>query len=74
MVILVLATCATLVVGNDSVAAIWQWAAGTGQDVLARIGARHDALTGRYVVPSERTFRRVLTALDGDALDAPAKR
>jgi hypothetical protein len=26
-------------------------------------------LTGRYLVPSERTFRRVLAALDGDALD-----
>ncbi|GGM53545.1 ISAs1 family transposase [Micromonospora sonchi] len=70
VVILVLAACATLVVGNDSVAAIWQWATGTGQEVLARIGARYDALTGRYVVPSERTFRRVLTDLDGDALDA----
>lgn len=29
-VILVLAACATLVVGNDSVAAIRQWAAGRG--------------------------------------------
>ncbi len=70
IVILVLAACATLVVGNDSVAAIWQWSAGTGPEVLARLGARYDALTGRYVVPSERTFRRVLTSLDGDALDA----
>jgi predicted transposase YbfD/YdcC len=70
VVILVLAACATLVVGNDSVAAIWQWAAGTGQDVLARLGARYDALSGRYLVPSERTFRRVLSELDGDALDA----
>jgi hypothetical protein len=26
LVILVLTACATLVVGNDSVAAIWQWA------------------------------------------------
>jgi len=69
VVILVLAACATLVVGNDCVAAIWQWAAGASQDVLARIGARYEALTGRYVVPSERTFRRVLTDLDGDALD-----
>jgi hypothetical protein len=56
-VILVLTACATLVVGNDCVAAIWQWAAGTPQEVLARIGARFDALTGRYLVPSERTFR-----------------
>ncbi|HKT02746.1 MAG TPA: ISAs1 family transposase, partial [Rugosimonospora sp.] len=70
VVILVLTACATLVVGNDSVAAIWQWAARTSQEVLHRIGARFDALTGRYVVPSERTFRRVLSSLDGDALDA----
>jgi predicted transposase YbfD/YdcC len=69
VVILVLAACATLVVGNDCVTAIWQWAAGTGQDVLARIGARYDGWTGRYLVPSEATLRRVLTSVDGDALD-----
>lgn len=69
VVILVLTACATLVVGNDSVAAIRQWAAGTPQDVLHRIGARFDPLLSRYTVPSERTFRRVLAGLDGDALD-----
>jgi predicted transposase YbfD/YdcC len=69
VVILVLTACATLVVGNDCVTAIWQWAAGTGQEVLARIGARYDGWTGRYVVPSEPTFRRVLSTVDGDALD-----
>ncbi|MFV2104962.1 transposase family protein, partial [Micromonospora sp. LOL_024] len=58
LVILVLTACATLVVGNDSVAAIRQWAAGTPQDVLHRIGARFNPLSGRYTVPSERTFRR----------------
>jgi DDE_Tnp_1-associated len=67
LVILVLTACATLVVGNDSVAAIRQWAAGTGQDVLHRIGARFNPWLGRYTVPSERTFRRVLAGLDGDA-------
>jgi predicted transposase YbfD/YdcC len=70
LVILVLAACATLVVGGDSVAAIWQWAARSPQDKLARIGARRDPLTGRFEVPSERTFRRVLADLDTDALDA----
>lgn len=69
VVILVLTACATLVVGNDCVTAIWQWAAGTSQEVPARIGARHDGWTGRYLVPSEATFRRVLTLVDGDALD-----
>ncbi len=70
LVILVLTACATLVVGNDGVTAIWQWAARTPQDVLHRIGARYNPLIGRYTVPSERTFRRVLATLDGDALDA----
>ena len=69
VVILVLTACATLVVGNDCVTAIRQWAAGTGQDVLARIGARYDGWTGRYLVPSEATFRRVLATVDGDAVD-----
>ena len=64
-----LTACATLVAGNDGVAAIWQWAARTQQEVLHRIGARLDPLTGRYLVPSERTFRRVLSDLDADALD-----
>lgn len=70
LVILVLTACATLVVGNDSVTAIRQWAARTPQDVLYRLGARFNPLRGRYTVPSERTFRRVLAGLDGDALDA----
>lgn len=69
VVVLVLTACATLVVGNDSLTAIWQWAAGTGQEVLARIGARFDGWTSRYLVPSEATFRRVLTRVDGDSLD-----
>ena len=68
-VVLVLTACATLVVGSDSVTAIWQWAARASQDVLERIGARRDPLLGRFTVPSERTFRRVLADLDADALD-----
>jgi predicted transposase YbfD/YdcC len=69
LVVLVLSACATLVVGNDSVTAIRQWAARTSQEVLERIGARRDPLRGRFLVPSERTFRRVLAGLDADALD-----
>jgi len=69
VVVLVLTACATLVVGGDSMAAVWQWAARAPQAKLARIGARRDPLTGRYLVPSERTFRRVLADLDADALD-----
>lgn len=70
VVVLVLTACATLVAGNDTVTAIRQWAARTPQEVLQRLDARRNPLTGRYLVPSERTFRRVLQAVDGDALDA----
>jgi predicted transposase YbfD/YdcC len=70
VVVLALAACATLVVGGDSIIAIWQWAARASQDKLARLGARRSPLTGRFLVPSERTFRRVLGTLDADALDA----
>jgi predicted transposase YbfD/YdcC len=69
VVILVLSACATLVVGGDSVAAIWQWAARASQEVLEGIGARRDPWRGLFLVPSERTFRRVLADLDADALD-----
>ncbi|MBV9026589.1 MAG: transposase family protein, partial [Streptomycetaceae bacterium] len=48
VVILTLTACATLVVGSDSITAIWQWAARSCQDVLARLGARFDAFSGRY--------------------------
>jgi predicted transposase YbfD/YdcC len=70
VLILALTACATLVVGSDSVTAIWQWAARAPQDKLARLGARWNPFTRRFVVPSERTFRRVLARLDGDGLDA----
>lgn len=69
LVVLALSACATLVVGGDSVAAIWQWAARASQDVLETIGARRDPWLGLFLVPSERTFRRVLQGLDADALD-----
>ena len=68
--VLALAACATLVVGGDSVTAIWQWAARASQEKLGRLKARRNPLTGRFLVPSERTFRRVLGGLDADALDA----
>jgi hypothetical protein len=70
VLILTLTACATLVVGSDSVTAIWQWATRTPPDKLARLGARWNPFTRRFVVPSERTFRRVLAKLDADTLDA----
>ncbi|WP_344919584.1 hypothetical protein [Streptosporangium oxazolinicum] len=44
--------------------------AGGTQAVLERLGAYRDPFTGRFLVPSERTFRRVLADLDADALDS----
>lgn len=70
VVVLALTACATLVVGSDSVTAIWQWAARAPQEKLARLGARWNPFTRMFVVPSERTFRRVLARLDADTLDA----
>jgi hypothetical protein len=53
VLILALTACATLVVGSDSVAAIWQWAARAPQDKLGRLGAQWNPFTRRFVVPSE---------------------
>jgi DDE_Tnp_1-associated len=69
VVVLALSACATLVVGGDSIAAIWQWAARASQEKVAGLGAYRDPLTGRFVVPSERTFRRILQTLDAETLD-----
>jgi predicted transposase YbfD/YdcC len=70
VVVLALTACATLVVGGDSITAIWQWAARASQEKLARLGAYRNPLTGRFIVPSERTFRRILQTLDAHTLDA----
>lgn len=69
VVVLTLTACATLAVGGNSITAIWQWATRTPQDKLAALGARWDPWRGRFTVPSEKTFRRVLADLDTDALD-----
>jgi hypothetical protein len=70
LVVLALSAWATPVVGNDSVTAIRQWAARTSQEVLERVGARRDPLRGRFLVPSERTLRRVFADL-ADCVGAP---
>jgi DDE_Tnp_1-associated len=66
VLILALTACATLVVGSDSMTAIRQRPAGRARPP----GARWDPFARRFVVPSERTFRRVLGKLDADGLDA----
>jgi predicted transposase YbfD/YdcC len=52
-----------------SFTAIGEWAADASQKVLARLGARQDQ-HGVYQAPNEATMRRVLQAVDPDALDA----
>lgn len=51
-----------------SLVAIGEWAADAPQWVLALLGVRSDP-RGRFVAPDESTVRRVLAAIDGDALD-----
>ena len=53
---------AAVVAGSRSFAAIGQWAADAGADVLATLGATRGAA-------EESTFRRAFAALDADALD-----
>jgi predicted transposase YbfD/YdcC len=67
--VLALATAAVLT-GARSLAAITEWAADAPPLVLAALGVRRDPLTGEHRVPGETTLRRVLTTIDGDALDA----
>ncbi len=67
--VLALATAAVLT-GARSLTAITEWAADAPPLVLAALGVRRDPLTGEHRVPGETTLRRVLTTIDGDALDA----
>jgi predicted transposase YbfD/YdcC len=66
----VLALAATAVLaGATSLLAIGEWAADAPPEILDALGARRDPLTGRHPAPGEATIRRVLTRIDGDALD-----
>jgi predicted transposase YbfD/YdcC len=67
--VLAVATAAVLA-GARSLAAITEWATDAPPLVLAALGVRREPLTGTYRVPGETTLRRVLTTIDGDALDA----
>jgi len=61
--VVALAICAA-VAGARSFTAIAQWARGLSTEALGRLGAT------RRTPPSEPTIRRVLQAVDADALDA----
>jgi predicted transposase YbfD/YdcC len=67
--VLGVAVCAVLA-GAKSFTAIGEWAADAPRQVLQALGVRPDPLTGVIAAPEEATVRRVLTAIDADALDA----
>jgi predicted transposase YbfD/YdcC len=66
--LLAVAVCAVLA-GARSFTAIGEWAADAPPDVLAALGIHADPWTGIVRAPHEATVRRVLTTIDGDALD-----
>jgi hypothetical protein len=67
--VLALAAAAVLA-GARSFTAIAEWAADAPQPVRAALGARRDALSGCWVVPTEATIRRTLGRLDAHVLAA----
>jgi predicted transposase YbfD/YdcC len=67
-VVLSLAACAT-VAGHGRPTEIGEWCRDASQDLLAALGARFDALSGRYLAPGKDTVTRVLARIDPDILD-----
>jgi hypothetical protein len=67
--VLAVAVCAVLA-GASSLSAIGEWAADAPADVLLSLGIRPDPLTGQVRAPDEATVRRVLAAIDAEAMDA----
>ena len=61
---------AAVLAGARSFAAIGEWVADAPPEVMAALGIMRDPLTGRFDPPDEATIRRVLEAVDADALDA----
>jgi len=60
---------AAVLAGCTSVLAVSEWAAEAPQELLAALGVRRGALTGRYLAPHVATFRRVLRITDAGAVD-----
>ncbi|HZC39523.1 MAG TPA: ISAs1 family transposase [Streptosporangiaceae bacterium] len=67
---LLLAAVAAVLAGARSFTAIGEWVADAPPQVLASLGIRRDPLGGRFVPPDEAPIRRVLEAVDAEALDA----
>ncbi|MEV7978458.1 ISAs1 family transposase [Streptomyces sp. NPDC086519] len=67
-VVLALTACAVLTRAT-SLLAVGEWIADAPAHVLESLGVRADPLMPRRLVPAESTVRRLLTRIDGDALD-----
>jgi predicted transposase YbfD/YdcC len=69
VVVLALTACAVLA-GATSLLAVGEWIADAPAHVLDALGLRPDPVMPRRCRLAESTVRRLLTRLDGDALDA----
>ncbi|MEV7939300.1 ISAs1 family transposase [Kitasatospora sp. NPDC088264] len=67
-VVLTLTACAVLA-GATSLLAVGEWITDAPPYVLEHLGVHPDPLLPRRLVPAEATVRRLLTRIDGDALD-----
>jgi len=67
-VVLGLAACA-VAADHSTPTEIGEWCQDAGQELLASLGARYDALAGRYLAPGRDTVARVLGRVDPDLLD-----
>ena len=69
---LLAAAIAAVLAGSRSFTAIGEWVADAPPPVLATLGIRRDPLTRQFQPPDEATIRRVLEAVDAEALDKAA--
>ena len=60
---------AAVLAGAKSVLAVGEWAGEAPQVVLGALGSRRHPIEGRFSAPHCDTFRRVLRAVDADAVD-----
>lgn len=65
---LALTACAVLA-GATSLLAVGEWITDAPPSILERLGVRSDPLSPKRCVPAEATVRRLLSRIDGDALD-----
>ena len=60
---------AAVLAGQKSYAGIAEWVKDAPPDLLRALGCTRDAGTGKWRVPSEPTLRRIISTVDGVAVD-----